>query len=88
MPRKPTTAIHSCAMLLLRDRGMSQIVLARRIGCSPTTIHEILLGRRTSRAIMGRIASELGFGSWDELAGFADRFQKTFASLSDKEKQI
>lgn len=87
MPRKPTTAIHSCAMLLLRDKGMSQAKLSRRIGCSLTTIHEILLGRRTSQAIMKRIAAELGFQSWDALVGFADRFQKTFESLSEKEKQ-
>lgn len=86
MHRKPKTNIHSCAMLLLRDKGISQAELAQSLGCSPTTIHEILLGRRTSRAIMKRIAFELGFQSWDALAKFADRFQAAFESLSSKEK--
>ncbi|PKL14781.1 MAG: hypothetical protein CVV52_00315 [Spirochaetae bacterium HGW-Spirochaetae-8] len=78
---KTKTFIHTYAMLLLRDRGLSQTKLAEMAGCTVTTINQILLGKRVSGPVQMVIAQALGYPTWIFLAEAAERFSHIFAQM-------
>ena len=66
--------LHTYIVYTLGRRGLSQAVLAKVCGCSPTFINQIVTGRKRSEEIQKRVAGILGFRSWDQLQWAAIRF--------------
>lgn len=68
------TTLHTFMVYTLGRRGLSQAVLAKICGCSPTFINQVITGRKKSDEIQRRMAEVLGFRSWDHLQWEALRF--------------
>ena len=68
------TTLHTFIVYTLGRRGLSQAVLAKVCGCSPTFINQVITGRKKSEEIQRRVAEILGFRSWDHLQWEALRF--------------
>lgn len=45
---------------LLEEKGLTQVEVAARIGVTPQAVHEIIMGRTTSRTARFSFASAIG----------------------------
>lgn len=81
---KKKTYIHTYAMLLMSERGLSQTALAERAGVSLVTVNQILLGRRVSARVQESIAISLGFSNWESLESAAAHFSELFSSIYNR----
>ena len=89
MERKKTY-VHTYAMLLMGEKGLSQTALAAKAGCSVPFVNYILLGKRVSAPVQNVISVTLGYRDWDDFTNAALHFSDLFASMynypsSDKE---
>ncbi len=82
--KKTKTYLHTYAMLLMGERGLSQTALAEKAGVSVVTVNQILLNRRVSARVQELIATSLGFSSWGELDSAALHFSDLFASMHNR----
>ncbi len=83
MERKKTY-VHTYAMLLMGEQGLSQTALAVKARVTVTTINQILLGKRVSASVQQVIAESLGFDSWALLDNAALHFSDLFASMYNR----
>lgn len=78
------TYVHTYVMLLLRDKGLSQVSLAEKAACSAPAINQILLGKRVSARIQQDIAEALGYPSWKRLDDAALFFSDNFKTMYNR----
>jgi transcriptional regulator with XRE-family HTH domain len=81
------SCVHTYAMLLMGEQGLSQTSLAHKAGVTVTTINQILLGKRVSASVQQLIAESLGFDSWEALENAALHFSDLFASMYNRPTQ-
>ncbi|AEC02056.1 helix-turn-helix transcriptional regulator [Parasphaerochaeta coccoides] len=82
--KRTKSYIHTYTVLILGEKGLSQTELARRIGCTPPALNQILLRKTVARDLQEKIARALNFTSWEELENKAEWFSELFSSMYNR----
>lgn len=72
---------------LMEEQGLDQSSLARKVGCSPAAINQIVTGRTSRSRLLPDIAAELGV-TLEYLQGRSDDRIGAKAVVSPDEQQI
>ncbi len=75
------TYIHTFAMLLMGEKGLSQTGLAEVANVGVPFLNQVLLCKKTSAPVQEVIATSLGFENWKRLDQAALLFSDNFSNM-------